>query len=132
MSQVASPAAAPATRFSWQTPLVILICGCMIGVLGFGARSGLGFFLKPMSTEFGWGRDVLSLALAIQMLLWGAAQPVTGALADRYGPVLVLGSDIVGRLIAVPSEIEVGIVTAFIGAPVLLALVQRSRRGSAV
>ena len=43
------------------------------------------------------------------------------------GPVLVLGSDIVGRLIAVPSEIEVGIVTAFIGAPVLLALVQRSR-----
>jgi iron complex transport system permease protein len=48
------------------------------------------------------------------------------------GPVLVLGSDIVGRLIAVPSEIEVGIVTAFIGAPVLLALVQRSRHGSAV
>ena len=48
------------------------------------------------------------------------------------GPLLVLGSDIVGRLIAVPSEIEVGIVTAFIGAPVLLALVQRSRRGSAV
>ena len=50
----------------------------------------LGFFLKPMSTEFGWGRDVLSLALAIQMLLWGAAQPVAGALADRYGPVPVI------------------------------------------
>ncbi|MEO5793942.1 MAG: iron chelate uptake ABC transporter family permease subunit [Rhodoferax sp.] len=47
------------------------------------------------------------------------------------GPVLVLGSDVVGRLIAVPSEIEVGIVTAFIGAPVLLALVHRDRRGLA-
>jgi iron complex transport system permease protein len=45
------------------------------------------------------------------------------------GPVLVLGSDTIGRLIAVPSEIEVGIVTAFIGAPVLLALVQRGRTG---
>ena len=47
------------------------------------------------------------------------------------GPVLVLGSDILGRLVAVPNEIEVGIVTAFIGAPVLLALVQRSRKGTA-
>lgn len=80
----------PAVRFSWQTPLVILLCGCLIAVLGFGARSGLGFFLKPMSSEFGWGRDVLSLALAIQMLLWGVAQPFMGALADRYGPVPVL------------------------------------------
>ena len=94
MSQTANPAASPAplpaTRFSWQTPIIILICGCLIGVLGFGPRSGLGFFLKPMSTEFGWGRDVLSLALAIQMLLWGAAQPFAGALSDRFGPVPVL------------------------------------------
>jgi len=81
----------PATRFSWQTPLVILICGCLIGALGFGARSGFGFFLKPMSMEFGWGRDVLSLAIAIQTLLWGVAQPFTGALSDRFGPVPVLG-----------------------------------------
>lgn len=39
------------------------------------------------------------------------------------GPVLVLASDILGRVIAIPSEIEVGIVTAFLGAPVLLGLV---------
>ena len=62
----------------------------MIGALGFGARSGFGFFLKPMSMEFGWGRDVLSLAVAIQTLLWGVAQPFTGALSDRFGPVPVL------------------------------------------
>jgi MFS family permease len=90
MSQAAHTATTPATRFGWQTPLVILVCGCLIGTVGFGARSGLGFFLKPMSSEFGWGRDVLSLALAIQMLLWGAMQPVAGALADRYGPVPVI------------------------------------------
>jgi MFS family permease len=82
----------PAVRFRWQTPAIILACGCLIGILSFGARSGLGFFLAPMSLEHGWGREVFSLALAIQMLLWGAAQPVAGAIADRYGPVLVMSA----------------------------------------
>jgi MFS family permease len=77
---------------SWRSPTVILICGCLIAAIGLGARSGLGFFLMPMSTEHGWGRDVFALALAIQMLLWGAAQPVAGALADRFGAVLVLAA----------------------------------------
>jgi len=73
-----------------RTPAAILVCGCLIAILGFGARSGLGFFLTPMSSAYGWDREVFSLALAIQMLLWGAAQPFCGALADRYGPVRVL------------------------------------------
>ena len=59
-------------------PRVILVCGCLIGVLGFGPRSALGIFLTPMSSAYGWGRDVFALALAIQMLLWGAAQPFAG------------------------------------------------------
>jgi iron complex transport system permease protein len=42
-------------------------------------------------------------------------------------PVLLLASDVVGRLIARPSEMEVGIVTAVIGAPVLIALVRRRK-----
>ncbi|MFT4042389.1 MAG: iron chelate uptake ABC transporter family permease subunit [Gordonia sp. (in: high G+C Gram-positive bacteria)] len=42
-------------------------------------------------------------------------------------PVLVLVADVIGRLIARPGEIEVGIVTAVIGAPVLIALVRRSK-----
>jgi iron complex transport system permease protein len=41
------------------------------------------------------------------------------------GPVVVLASDIVGRIIAPPGELELGIVTAFVGAPVLLFLVLR-------
>src|SRR5215467_4205751 len=78
----------------WRTPAVILACGCLIALIGFGARSGLGFFLTPMSSAHGWGRDVFALALAIQMLLWGAAQPLAGAVADRYGaaPVLSVGA----------------------------------------
>jgi len=77
-------------RPAWQTPLVIVICGCLIAIIGFGPRASLGLFLTPMSAAHGWGREVFALALAIQMLIWGAAQPFVGAIADRFGPVTVL------------------------------------------
>src|SRR3982074_282669 len=74
----------------WRTPLVIIICGCAIGLLSFGPRSSLGFFVQPMSREFLWGRDVFGLALAVQNLLWGLGQPVAGAIADRFGILRVM------------------------------------------
>lgn len=42
-------------------------------------------------------------------------------------PVLLLAADIVGRLVMPPGELQVGIVTAFIGAPVLIVLARRRR-----
>jgi MFS family permease len=74
----------------WRTPLVIVICGCLIGMLTFGPRSTFGFFMQPMSREFSWGRDVFGLALAIQNLLWGMGQPFAGAIADRFGTLRVI------------------------------------------
>jgi MFS family permease len=88
MSQ--APPAAPAALLRWRTPAIILICGCVIATLGFGPRSALGLFLTPMTSANSWGRDVFALALALQTLLWGAAQPFAGAIADRYGAVRVL------------------------------------------
>ncbi|MCZ7660745.1 MAG: MFS transporter [Xanthobacteraceae bacterium] len=76
-----------ATAPGWRTPLVIVICGGLIAILTFGPRASFGFFLQPMSQDLGWGRDVFGLAIAIQNLLWGASQPVAGALADRFGIV---------------------------------------------
>jgi MFS family permease len=81
---------APSRVSTWRTPLVIIACGCAIGMLGFGPRSALGFFMQPMSREFAWGRDVFGLALAVQNLLWGLGQPFAGAIADRFGLVRVM------------------------------------------
>jgi MFS family permease len=75
---------------TWRTPLVILLCGALVSALGFGPRSTLGLFLTPMTQMQGWGRDVFSLGLALQMLLWGAGQPIAGAIADRFGAARVL------------------------------------------
>ena len=86
-----SPTLSPAGRtLTWRTPVVIIVCGCLISLLGFGPRSSFGFFLAPMSAANGWGRDVFALAFAFQNLLWGIGQPFAGAIADRFGMVRVL------------------------------------------
>jgi MFS family permease len=78
------------TSGTWRTPLVIIICGCAIALLSFGPRSSVGFFIQPIGREFGWGRDVFGLALALQNLLWGLGQPIAGAIADRFGVLRVV------------------------------------------
>jgi predicted MFS family arabinose efflux permease len=76
-----------------KSALLILVCGSLIVLLSFGIRSSFGLFLQPMTLDLGWGREVFALALAIQNLLWGAAQPLAGMVADKWGtrPTLVAG-----------------------------------------
>jgi MFS family permease len=101
---------------TWRTPLVIIVCGCVIALLSFGPRSSVGFFIQPMSREFAWGRDVFGLALALQNLLWGLGQPVAGAIADRFGvlrvmcggAVLYAGGLLLMRYAATPLSLDIG------------------------
>ena len=48
-------------------------------------------------------------------------------LSMLLGANLLLGADVIGRVVLAPGELEVGIVTAFVGAPVFIALVRRRR-----
>ncbi len=56
----------------------------------------MGFFMAPISGEFGYGREVFAFSLALQNLCWGLFQPFTGAFADRFGTFRTL---IIGTLI---------------------------------
>ncbi len=47
--------------------------------------------------------------------------------AAILSPVLLLGSDVLGRVVARPSEVQVGIITAIVGGPVFIFLVRRRR-----
>jgi predicted MFS family arabinose efflux permease len=67
-----------------QTAMMIA-AGAVVLALSFGARSTFGVVLDPMSRDFAWPREVFSLSLAIQNLVWGFAQPFFGAIADRMG-----------------------------------------------
>ena len=82
---------------TWRLPIgVIVLCGCLIGIVSFGARAGFGLFLTPISAEFHWGREVFALSIAIQNLIWGLGQPFAGMLADKYGS---------GRVVAVGAVV---------------------------
>ncbi|MGA4446498.1 MFS transporter [Ectopseudomonas chengduensis] len=70
---------------AWRSTTWLLLGASLILALSLGTRHGFGLFLPPMSAEFGWGREVFAFAIALQNLIWGLAQPITGALADRFG-----------------------------------------------
>jgi iron complex transport system permease protein len=60
-------------------------------------------------------------------LITGPDQRWVLAYSLVLAPAVLLTADVVGRLVVAPSELEVGIVTALVGAPVFLALCRRRR-----
>jgi MFS family permease len=72
--------------------LLLLIASAIL-MITMGARQTIGLFIAPLNATTGLGIVAISLAAAIGQFFWGLAQPVFGALADRFGPgrVLVLG-----------------------------------------
>lgn len=61
-------------------------------------------------------------------LLFGPRQGLILPLCLVAGPVLVLAADTLGRVIAPPGEVPVGVMTALVGAPVFLVLLRARRR----
>ena len=68
----------------------VLIFGGLMVTLSMGIRHGFGLFNLPITSVNGWGRETFALTIALQNLIWGAVQPVTGALADRYGAFKIM------------------------------------------
>jgi predicted MFS family arabinose efflux permease len=81
---------------SWSRPAVVVTLGAAaILMLTMGSRQTLGLFVSPLNSSTGLGVTAISLALAIAQFVWGAAQPLAGAAADRWGPAPVLVAGIV-------------------------------------
>ena len=58
--------------------------------MSMGIRHGFGLFNLPITTTNEWGRETFALTIALQNLTWGVFQPITGALADRYGAFKIM------------------------------------------
>lgn len=76
------------TRAAGSTGLVLAAAATLM--LTMGARQTTGLFVAPIHLDTGIGIATISLALAIGQFVWGAVQPVFGAIADRHGPAPVL------------------------------------------
>lgn len=70
--------------------LTTTLAAAGIMMVTMGTRQSLGLFIGPIDASTGLGITSLSLALAIGQFTWGAIQPVAGAVADHYGPRIVL------------------------------------------
>ena len=118
---------------------LVLACGSVIVMLSFGTRASFGLYMWPVSSELGWGRDVLSFAIALQSLVWGVSTPLFGFLSDRYGPgkvvcagglMYVAGLGMMSQASQpLDATISIGVITGFASAmtsfPIVLSVISR-------
>ncbi len=79
------------SRNSIAVPLLALIIGgCIIAAVTNGIRTSFGLLTLPLTTDLGLSRESWGMAMAIQNLAWGIAQPFAGGLADKYGTARVV------------------------------------------
>jgi MFS family permease len=97
--------------------LPAVLCAALLLMVTMGVRQSSGLFMSPINTSTGLGIVSLSLALAIGQFVWGAIQPVAGAVADRYGPGRVLATGLVvlalGSAVTPFMDSTTGMVIAF-------------------
>lgn len=79
-------------RAAWM----LILAASAILMITMGARLTTGLFMSPINTSTGLGIASISFAMAIGQFVWGAAQPIFGAAADKWGSVKVI---IVGALL---------------------------------
>lgn len=64
--------------------LLLVLSGAIISIC-MGMRQSLGLFMRPMGVDLGITAAAFGFSIALQNIVWGLAQPFSGALADRYG-----------------------------------------------
>ncbi len=88
---------------SRRTAITVFAAAAIV-TLAMGVRQTFGLFLPDMSVGLGIGRSSFGLALALQNLIFGLAQPFVGAIADRHGA---------GRVVAVGALVyAIGLIGA--------------------
>jgi MFS family permease len=86
----AAPGVTPAPTLWWRQSWARVLAGGILLGLALGVRHVQGLFLIPITLDRGWSRETFALAMAIQNLTWGIAQPFTGMVADRWGSARVM------------------------------------------
>ena len=71
---------------------MLVISAALILAVTMGLRNAMGLFVSPLNTSSGLGIVTISFALAVGQFVWGAAQPIFGALADRVGSVRIIAA----------------------------------------
>jgi predicted MFS family arabinose efflux permease len=120
--------------------LVLIVLSGIIISLCMGLRQSLGLFMAPMAADFGISAATFGFSIALQNIVWGASQPLVGALADRFGarPILILTAVIYAAGLALmtfagtlPGALHIagflaGVGTAGTGHGILIGVISRA------
>lgn len=129
---------------------LLIACAVLAAALAMGLRQSFGLFLAPMTGELGWSASGFALAIALQVLMNGVAQPICGQVADRIGGrrVIMGGAvmyalGIMGMALSTSlfwftffAGVVMGVAVSAAGMPVIIAsltrLLPEEKRGRAV
>ncbi|MCS7100260.1 MAG: MFS transporter [Burkholderiaceae bacterium] len=114
---------AQVTRTVWT----VALAAAALLMVTMGIRQSMGLFVSPINTATGLGIATVSFAMAVAQFVWGAAQPIAGALADRYGPGRVLAGGLL--LLALGTALTPWMSDAF-GLVVVLGIVSAAGSGA--
>jgi predicted MFS family arabinose efflux permease len=93
---------------SW---LYLSLAAAAVLMITMGARQSQGLFLFPIAGSTGVGIVTISFAMAVGQFMWGLAQPIAGALADRFGAARVLVGGVI--LLAVGTALTPLLTSSF-------------------
>ncbi len=115
------------TKTDSRTAWLITLAAAAILMITQGARQSMGLFISPLNSSTALGITTISLALAVGQFVWGAIQPVAGAVADRHGSTGVLIAGIV--LLAIGTALT-PFMTSGLGLIVSLGLISAIGAGA--
>src|SRR3954462_12138533 len=93
-----------ASPYRW----VVVALGGLMGCVAIGAMFSLAVFLAPMSTETGWSRAGISLAMTINFVVMAFGSFAWGSASDRGGArvVTICGAVLLGAALVLASRAE--------------------------
>ena len=105
----------------------LVLCASAILMITMGVRQSLGLFVSPLNTATGLGIVTVSFALAVGQFVWGAAQPIFGALLDRAGTVRII---VIGALMMAVGLAATPFMSSGFGLVVTLGLLMAAGAGA--
>jgi MFS family permease len=105
----------------------LMLAAAAILMVTFGVRQSIGLYVSPLNTATGLGIANISLALAIGQFVWGASQPLFGALADRHGPSRVI---VAGGVLLAAGTASAPFVSSEAGMIITLGLLMAAGAGA--
>ena len=105
---------------------LITLSAAIILAITQGARQTTGMYVSPINTDTGLGIANIAFAMAVGQFVWGAVQPLSGALAGRvgYAPMLAIGV-----FLMILGSVITPFMTTTLGLVIALGVIQAAGAG---